>query len=78
MHIYGNLMQSYVERDLPGRQLAELDQHVSNCLSCAHALAGAGTETSDWERRGVLGRLVRVERPAQPAADAEIREPRAA
>jgi len=77
MHIYGNLMQSYVKRDLPGRHLAALDAHVANCLSCAQVLAGQATATVEWERRGWLGRLVRVERPRE-VEHVEVREARAA
>jgi hypothetical protein len=68
MHIYGELLQSYVKRDLPEQQLAGLDSHVSNCLFCAHALADEATATTEWERRGLFGRLVRVDRQ-EPLAD---------
>jgi hypothetical protein len=78
MHIYGNLMQSYTKRDLPERQLAALDRHVVNCLSCAHALADEGTSTTTWERRGWLGRLVRVERHESLADAVDTREAHAA
>jgi len=78
MHIYGQLMQSYVKRDLPERQLAVLDEHVSNCLSCAQTLADEATATAGWERRGLLGRLVRVERPGREEGRVEPREARAA
>ena len=78
MHIYGQLMQSYVKRDLPERQLAVLDEHVTNCLACAHALADEAAATVEWQRRGLFGRLLRVERPERDAAPVEIREPRAA
>jgi hypothetical protein len=79
MHIYGQLLHSYVKRDLPEWQLARLDEHVTNCLSCAHALADEGSAAAGWERRGFLGRLVQATRPeTAAAAEAELREARAA
>jgi len=59
MHVYGDTRKNYVARELPSRTLDAIDVHVSNCLFCAHALAGAKAETTRWERRGLLGRLVR-------------------
>ena len=61
MHIYGDTRERYAARDLPRTQLAAIDAHVSNCMFCAHAFAEAGAATATWERRGWLGRLVRVE-----------------
>ena len=78
MHIYGHLMQSYVKRDLPERQLAVLDERVTNCLSCAQTLADEATARAEWERRGLLGRLVRVERPGRDDDHLELSEARAA
>jgi hypothetical protein len=78
MHIYRDLLQSYTKRDLPEQQLAALDVHVSNCLFCAHALADEATATTEWERRGLFGRLVRVERQEPRAVPADEREARAA
>lgn len=59
MHVYGDTLRNYVARELPPCTLDAIDVHVSNCLFCAHALAGATAATRDWERRGLLGRLVR-------------------
>jgi hypothetical protein len=73
MHLYGETLQRYLRDDLPQDQRADIDIHVANCLPCAHAIAGDGTTSGRWERRGFLGRLVRVDaptdvpaRPAQP------------
>jgi anti-sigma factor RsiW len=60
MHINGNILERYVNRELPPDQLAMLDAHVSNCLFCAHALADASGAATTWERRGLLGRLHRA------------------
>jgi hypothetical protein len=59
MHLYGKVLDNYVERDLPPQTLAAIDVHVSNCLFCAHTLAGGTATSTGWERRGLLGRLVR-------------------
>jgi hypothetical protein len=58
MHLYGDILESYVSRDLPPQTLVAIDTHVSNCLFCAHTLARE-TASTRWERRGLLGRLVR-------------------
>jgi hypothetical protein len=48
-----------VSRDLPPETLSAIDAHVSNCLFCAHTLADETAASTGWERRGLLGRLVR-------------------
>jgi hypothetical protein len=63
MHIYGDTLERYVARELPTEQLTALDSHVTNCLFCAHGLADQTALSSAWERRGWLGRLVRVDAP---------------
>jgi hypothetical protein len=49
----------------PGRpataELATLDEHVNNCIFCAAAMAREGATSDKWERRGWLGRLVRID-----------------
>jgi len=60
MHLYGEILDRYVERDLPADTLAAIDAHVSNCLSCSHEVAAETAAAAGWERRGVLGRLVRA------------------
>jgi len=60
LHLYGQTLQNYVARELPPHTLDAIDVHVSNCLSCAHGIAGATASTTHWERRGLLGRLVRA------------------
>ena len=61
MHLYGEILERYVDGKLPRPTLAAIDTHVSNCLVCAHALANDSAAAPEWERRGLLGRLVRVE-----------------
>jgi hypothetical protein len=59
MHLYGDILEDYVARELPAYTLAAIDLHVSNCLFCAQTLAGETAASTGWERRGLLGRLVR-------------------
>jgi hypothetical protein len=74
MHLYGDILESYVSRDLPPLRLAAIDAHVSNCLFCAHTLAEEAAASTQWERRGWLGRLVRAEGPPiTDTGDDEIR-----
>jgi hypothetical protein len=60
MHLHGEILERYVERELPAHTLAAIDAHVSNCLSCSHELAAETSAAARWERRGLLGRLVRA------------------
>jgi hypothetical protein len=78
MHLYGHRLDRYLRRDLPAHQLSAIDTHVSNCLFCAHALAEQTAVSTAWERRGWLGRLVRVETPVQVADRIDDLEVRAA
>ena len=78
MHLYGDTLDNYVARTLPAHTLAAIDGHISNCLFCAHALAEEASASTRWERRGRLGRLVRVEEPVVAYADGEELRARAA
>jgi anti-sigma factor RsiW len=60
MHLHGHTLTSYLAGDLDASRRARLDAHVRNCLQCAHTLAEHGASDERWERRGWLGRLVRV------------------
>jgi hypothetical protein len=66
MHGTQEQLRSYLDGTLDGATLERLDAHVSNCLPCALALADAGASAARWERRGLLGRLVRVEHREEP------------
>jgi hypothetical protein len=59
MHLHGEVLDNYIVRDLPPQTLDAIDVHVSNCLFCAHTLATGTAASTSWERRGLLGRLVR-------------------
>jgi hypothetical protein len=72
MHLHGEQLERYERRELPRSELAAIDAHISGCLHCSRSLAQAAAASERWERRGWLGRLVRVEEPqtlASPAAE---------
>ena len=71
MHGTRDQLESYLSDDLDAASRRRVDAHVSACLPCAFALAEAGVAATRWERRGLLGRLVRVDaserlRPVAP------------
>jgi anti-sigma factor RsiW len=78
MHLHGQTLERYVTGDLPANQLGTLDEHISNCILCAAAFAREGAAAERWERRGLLGRLVRVEAEHAAPSLADDFEARAA
>ena len=77
MHHLKNI-DSYVNRELDGHTLRGIDAHVSGCLACATALSERASAEDRWERRGLLGRLVRIEAPPVPVTIGAARETEAA
>jgi hypothetical protein len=77
MHLYDETLDRYLARDLPPETMFAIDVHVSNCLQCADGLADTHDGTGRWERRGLLGRLVRVEEPISVGAGVLVEERRA-
>jgi hypothetical protein len=71
MHLYDETLDLYLARKLPQKTLSAIDVHVSNCLFCANAIADAQARTTRWERRGWLGRLVRLDETPVAAGRAE-------
>lgn len=61
MHLHGDEIERYRTRNLPQPTLAAIDRHISGCLYCSRSLAEAAASSVRWERRGWLGRLVRVD-----------------
>jgi hypothetical protein len=62
--LLAHLTDADIARYVAGLPSAEGDRHVRLCLSCAQRLADAAQRVVRWERRGLLGRLVRID-PAQ-------------
>ena len=67
MHLDDSTLDGYLARSLDGDGLSFFDDHVGTCLRCTLAVEAAGLDPDRWERRGPLGRLVRVvpQRPAR-------------
>jgi hypothetical protein len=56
-----HLSEGDIARYVAGCPSIETDRHVRVCLSCAQRLADAAQRVCRWERRGLLGRLVRID-----------------
>ena len=61
MHLRATDINPYIRRDLDERTLAAVDAQVSVCLPWNQLLAQRAMEQTGWERRGFLGRLVRLD-----------------
>ena len=77
MHLHGERLERFQKRDLPQPLLSTIDGHVSNCLYCSRSLAQIAASSEQWERRGWLGRLVRIEEPQTAAIVPPEEEPAA-
>ena len=58
-HLNDSNIDSYLARSLERVQLRSLDDHVARCAECSLAVEATALDARRWERRGVLGRLVR-------------------
>jgi hypothetical protein len=58
-HLNASTLDGYLSRSLDRQQLTALEDHVAGCLQCSLAVETAGLDERRWERRGLLGRLVR-------------------
>ncbi len=61
MHLRAPEIDRYLGRDLDERTLTAMDTQASVSLPWTQVLAGRAMNQTRWERRGFLGRLVRVE-----------------
>jgi hypothetical protein len=61
MHLGHTDIDRYLTRDLDEPTLAAIDAQASVSLPWTRLLARRGMDQARWERRGVLGRLVRVD-----------------
>jgi hypothetical protein len=67
MHLTESTLDPYLARSLDRKSLSTLDDHVAGCVRCTFLVEAAGLDEERWERRGLFGRLVRVE-PQRAAA----------
>jgi hypothetical protein len=61
--LIAHLTDADIRRYVAGVPSAETDRHVRVCLNCAQRLGDAAQRAVRWERRGLLGRLVRIDPP---------------
>ena len=61
MPLLAHLAEADIGRYVAGIASAETERHVRICVCCALRLADAAQRAVWWERRGFLGRLVRLE-----------------
>ena len=73
MHHLKNI-EAYEARTLDPETLSAIDAHVAGCLACATVLSARSSAPDRWERRGLIGRLVRVEPREATVAVAEDAE----
>jgi hypothetical protein len=58
-----HLTQADIRREVAGTPSTETHRHARVCVACAERLAEAALNAVRWERRGLLGRLVRIDVP---------------
>jgi hypothetical protein len=58
-----HLTDADIQRYVAGVPSVETERHVRVCLNCAQRLGDAAQRVVRWERRGPLGRLVRIDPP---------------
>lgn len=60
---FAHLTEADIRRYVTGTVSGEADRHVRICPNCALRLADAAWHSVQWERRGLLGRLVKIDVP---------------
>jgi hypothetical protein len=61
--LLAHLTDADIQRYVAGVPSMETERHVRVCVSCAQRLGDAAQRIHRWERRGPLGRLVRIDPP---------------
>jgi hypothetical protein len=56
-----HLSDEDIRRYVAGMSSVETERHVRLCIFCAQRLGDAAQRAARWERRGILGRLVRID-----------------
>jgi hypothetical protein len=59
--LFGHLSEAEIRRYVAGTHSVDTERHVRVCVLCAQRLGEAAQRAFCWERRGILGRLVRLE-----------------
>jgi hypothetical protein len=61
VQLAAHLSDDDIRRYVAGDHDPETERHIRICVSCALRLGVAAVQAVWWERRGPLGRLVRVD-----------------
>jgi hypothetical protein len=61
--LLAHLTDADIQRYVAGVPSIETERHVRVCVNCAQRLGDAAQRVVRWERRGPLGRLVRIDPP---------------
>ncbi|MDX6471034.1 MAG: hypothetical protein QOF75_2837 [Gaiellaceae bacterium] len=69
MHLDESTLDDYLARSLDMPRLRAFDHHLQSCLDCLLSVEAAALDPERWERRGLLGRLVRTTPPAREQAE---------
>lgn len=72
MPLLVHLSEAEIRRYVAGNRSLQTERHVRVCIFCMQRLAEAAQRMVIWERRGPLGRLVRVD--YEEAADRLVAE----
>jgi hypothetical protein len=59
--LLAHLTEAEIRRYIAGSRSLQTERHVRLCIFCMHRLADAAQRMVGWERRGLLGRLVRID-----------------
>ena len=75
MPLLAHLSEADIGRYVAGTASTETERHARICVSCMERLGNAAQRAVLWERRGLLGRLVRID-PSQAVEEllTEIQE----
>jgi len=59
--LLAHLSEADIRRYVAGRPSPQTERHVRVCVFCMQRLSDAAVRETRWERRGLLGRLVRID-----------------
>jgi hypothetical protein len=60
MHLSSTQIEQYVTGHVQDDEAGAYSAHVSLCLQCSERILRRSHPAAGWDRRGPLGRLVRV------------------
>ena len=60
---FAHLTEADIQRYVAGTVTVRTERHVRVCPTCMQRLADFAVRSVPWERRGLLGRLVKIDIP---------------